>query len=370
VKIGFGFVFLSGIIGHLLGWLAFLLILHKMKIKLFYSVFFLFFPPLIYYSRTLMSETISIALLLLGIYFYILQTKKSLAIAGLLFGLTFWFRITNPIIVLPFFAVLLLKNKNAFFYAMTTFLIPIISLIIFNLLNFGTIDTYSIAGEKNFVNLQNNTMILNYLLVLLVGFLPFLSMQYFLFPFLIFSLNYANEKIKIELILSTILSLIFFGAFQIDSVRYIVPTATLMLIFYPIALENLHKKINKKIEFAKSNSFKAFCVLWFLGLLSVLIISQSNLQETKEVAQKIYFSTTENSLILGNYDVEKFLYQGKGKRSFLKVEEKPSEEKILELKRQFQDIFYISINYEKKKPINIIERLKGKSNYQTEIEKI
>ncbi|MEM4390811.1 MAG: hypothetical protein QXX06_03005 [Candidatus Diapherotrites archaeon] len=44
VKIGFGFVFLSGIIGHLLGWLAFLLILHKMKIKLFYSVFFSFFP--------------------------------------------------------------------------------------------------------------------------------------------------------------------------------------------------------------------------------------------------------------------------------------------------------------------------------------
>src|SRR3989338_4001686 len=104
-------VFLSGLLLHLLVFYLFERLLKQNNINSNYALLYLFFPGFVFFSRTLMSELASIALIFLGFYFY--RNDKGY-LSGLFFGLSLIVRYTNAVFAMPFFLFSLFKNRKKF----------------------------------------------------------------------------------------------------------------------------------------------------------------------------------------------------------------------------------------------------------------
>lgn len=102
--------FTMGLSLHLLGTFLF-----KKTARLFgcdhpaVILLYLFFPSFAFYSRTLMSDIPSLAVFLTAYYFYF-KPGGSKMLSGFFFGLSLFFRVSNVVVIFPFFAGLLIRG--------------------------------------------------------------------------------------------------------------------------------------------------------------------------------------------------------------------------------------------------------------------
>lgn len=109
VLFGWKFVFLTGLLLHLLNSYVFAKILKQYNLNKIYTLFYLLYPGLIFYSRTIMTEISTITFTLLGFYYYIKTPKPNYFLAGFLWGISCLIRPTNALIIIPIIAFCIFK---------------------------------------------------------------------------------------------------------------------------------------------------------------------------------------------------------------------------------------------------------------------
>jgi len=101
---GWSSVFVANLLCHLLGSLFFWLILRQLALSPWLVLLYAFFPTLVYYDRTLMSD-VSASVLVLGAFLFFLRGShwSNLSLTGLLLGLSFLIRNVHALLFVPFF---------------------------------------------------------------------------------------------------------------------------------------------------------------------------------------------------------------------------------------------------------------------------
>lgn len=98
---------------QLVGFLLFVVLLGRLGIRRGWAVLYLFYPTLVLFSRTLMSEVPSATLLLAAVVLYLRETRWSRVGAGALLGVVGFFRYANPITAALFICGALLADVHA-----------------------------------------------------------------------------------------------------------------------------------------------------------------------------------------------------------------------------------------------------------------
>ncbi len=297
-------------------------ILRMLAFNEHFALLFLFHPGLVFFSRTLMSETPSVFLVLLATYYYLQaqRDEKKAMYPGIILGISLFFRYTNGIFFLVFFAVSLfqarIRVKSLHFvqdfasltrakYLLLGFLPFVILLLVIN---------YQIYGEKfmgyrtsQFTGKAEYAGILPRILLLGKYALPMLL----IYPGLLLTAFFYKGTLRKEIMLLLALHGLWFFAvnaqtFHYDFLknlllgpRYIYPFYALLLIPYAALLEKMIK-----ISSLHSNLVNAIkSLLIFFLLVSSSIVMAKHYAFTKEnydIMQKIYDITTEDSILYGN----------------------------------------------------------------------
>jgi hypothetical protein len=91
---GWQLAFAANLVAHLLGFLLFAILLDRLRIRRVWALLYLFFPPLVLYSRTLMSDVPSTALTVAVLLAW-LRGPRGRALAGVLLGACLFLRYAN-----------------------------------------------------------------------------------------------------------------------------------------------------------------------------------------------------------------------------------------------------------------------------------
>lgn len=220
---------------------------------------FVLFPPFIYFSRTLLSETYSMFLILLFFYILRLKNPKSLKLlfAGLIFILSVYVKYTNVLAVTLIFLYFAFKKfRETTFIEAVKFYLPflistffgVVSLFLFNLHHYGGIlrsGYYFSSEEGNFVLSQSIFIFIKY--VILINLI---------YPLLFLAIYKSKIKLKKLYIALLALFLIFYSLVKNESFpgkvtdlilgfRFLIPVFPFLLLMYIDFVSEL--KLNRKI---------------------------------------------------------------------------------------------------------------------------
>ncbi|MFH1316591.1 MAG: hypothetical protein ABII01_03670, partial [Candidatus Woesearchaeota archaeon] len=234
ILFGWKFAFLSGLFLHLIGFIFFWKIIKKLDYPEIYSLFYLLFPPLTYYSRILLSEIASITFIIAATYFYLKNSPRSNVIAGMLFGFSILIRYTNVFIAISFLLVSFFIKKRRF-YPLILGMIPFIIIILLtNNYLYGSIFStgYSLSGETLLFFSKIPYRIILYSIALSI-----------LYPGMMFALLFYKNKLRFEFLISFVTLLFFYSAVHIGgfqfrlldlmiATRYLAPLFPFFIIAY------------------------------------------------------------------------------------------------------------------------------------------
>lgn len=309
------FLFLIPLILHLASFFLLCKILRMFRYNEHFSILFLFHPGLVFFSRTMMSETPSIFLILLATYYYIQsqQDEKKAVYAGIILGISLFFRYTNGIFFLVFVAVSFFQRRLRAKYMLFGFVPFLIILLFFNYhLYDGKLIGYrtsQFTGKSEYAGLLPRVMLLGkYALPLLL-----------IYPGLLLSVFFYNGSLRKEiLVLLAAHGLWFFAlnaqTFHYDVLknlilgpRYIYPFYAFLLIPYAACMEKWIKP-------------KSLVLLLLLASSSMVMAKHYEFTKTNdEIMQTIYENTQENSILYGNSYVLFFTNMVLGNRYAIKV---------------------------------------------------
>lgn len=317
--LGWNALFLSGLVMHLLGFFVFYKLIKRAGINPLYSLFYLFFPASVFVSRTLLSETASMVLILAGLYFYLRDSKKDSLLSGVAFGLSFLFRYPNVIAFFPFALFSLIKDRKKFLHLVAGFL-PFIGIsLIYNFLTYGNPFTigYSFSGEFNLFSLPLFPFrLFDYIVLLSIAF-----------PLMFFSIFLFRSEAKKEIAAAALLTVLFYSFYTathmegklqdvVIGFRYILPIVPFFIFAYAGILEKFLKSFGERFKF-KHNYPLALLLLLLVIAYPVISYEQYKIQQNRyEVFNKIYSETTEGSLLIGG-NAESYLSEIFGDRRYI-----------------------------------------------------
>jgi len=260
--------FLTTFLIYLLGVFLFYLLLKKFKINPFFLFFYTFYPPLIYYSRSLFSETYSITFILLSFLSFLNlienNKKKWGLLTGLSIGISILIRYTNliPLIFLigglfaNQFINVDIKKLNIRVYLNQIFsilitLIPLIIAILYlnlNLYHSALHSGYYYSGEEG---------------VFMLNQFPIVFIKYFIifnitYPLMVIFLFLNKFKYKWIFLLTFFIHILFYSVVKnitftnkltdlIFSTRLILPIIPLTIFTYVFELNKLIEKKYLKV---------------------------------------------------------------------------------------------------------------------------
>lgn len=282
-------IFLSGLLLHLSVFFLFSSLLKQSKINPDFALLYLLFPGFVFFSRTIMSELLSIALIFLGFYFY--RDEKHAYWSGFFFGLSIVARYTNAVFAIPFFIGALVKDRNKFIKMLLGFVPFILIVALYNYQIYGAILSTGIKQPRGF----SFWLMGKYMFSLLI-----------VYPLLIISPFFSKDKNRWEIFACFALALVGFSYSGIDTFhydilknlvigyRYLFPIIPLLLFGYAswISKSRLNRIIQILLPFIS-----------IMLLLGNLIIMQKQYDFSKsnlDVMLKINEYTKPDSLILAN----------------------------------------------------------------------
>lgn len=287
--IGWRFVFLSGLLLHLLVFYLFVRLLKQNNLNSDYALLYLLFPGFVFFSRTVMSELVSIVLVFLGFYFYRQENKGFWS--GFFFGLSLLVRYTNAVFAIPFFIGSLIKNKNQFTQMVFGYAPFVLVVAFYNYQMYGGIFSTGIKQPRGF----SFWIMAKYLISLLA-----------VYPLLILSPFFSKSKEKLEIFACFALALIGFSYTGIDTFhydiaknlvigyRYLFPVIPLLLFLYVGWINQIkYKKIVYGI-------FMFACIILLVGDIFIMQKQYGFAQQNRDIMEKIYTHLPGNSLVLAN----------------------------------------------------------------------
>ncbi|MFC1800478.1 hypothetical protein ACFLYT_00300, partial [Nanoarchaeota archaeon] len=312
----------------LIGFYFFNKILKKLGYNALYSLLYLLYPGFIFFSRTLMSELPSIALITIGIYFYIKEKNDfDLFYSGFFFSLAAIFRYPNFLTYLLIGVVLIYKEfkKHKFefkrYKKSVLFIISAIPLVL------------SILGYNHYIN--GGIFNTSYSTKLGFGRDPVVHMLIYYFvslnvvyPLMIFTPLLTKIKYKLEILLVTYLTLLSYIIIGIDTfhydflknmvigARYLFPVMPFFILGYIDVLNNVLIKLRIKR------------VLFILLVSAVLLIGAGVISyqqddftnKSEAVKEKIYATVPKNAIIYSTFSALTYLnkFYGDNKIAFIK----------------------------------------------------
>lgn len=286
------------------------------------ALLFLYFPPFIFYSRTIMSDLPSLSLFLLGFLFYF-DARRSNFMAGVWMGLSLFFRVSNVIILAPFVLSEIIQalQKRSLKKGMTFCLglLPIFLLVaLYNTFLYGSpfLTGYSkvFTGMSYFSWKYFSSNFLSYFLGLNL-----------IYPLMFILLLWDSTFRRIEILGGFFLSLIFFSFYYfhdqfpnlilswIFGNRFLFPFIVFMILAFSRFLE---KTLTR-------HKIPGLFVISFLGLCATAGISvkhQQALSHQVSLRDLIYQNTPSGSVLIYDNNSAELLQKVWGERFYRSYE--------------------------------------------------
>ncbi len=304
LKINFTFIFFISLLIHIISFLLFYKILNFYNINPLYSLFYLFHPSFVLYSRTVMPDFYVSFLFLLTFYLHIKKNNSSYISNFILTLLKPGSFLYSFIFIYDSFRKR--EIKSFLFYTLSSF---ISGLMIFIYLYFlyGKPRSYltfsPLFFSKNFID-YFIYLNLNYPLLLILGLIGILKMKIlkdfilgFIPQILVYLFYSFHDKVDENIFLSSIIGL-----------RYLLPFLIFLLIGYSFFFHNFLKEKFERI-------FLFF--VFFSGLCSSFLINKNHniyLEHLRETKDLVYRYTKESDLLLTHFEISKLLLPIWGKR--------------------------------------------------------
>jgi len=325
-------VFAINLALQLVGFLLFTDLLRRFGVRREWALLYLFFPALVLFSRTVMTEVPSATLTLLALLFYFRGGRYRIA-TGATFGILEVIAYKN----LVTFALLLaaavgrdaasawsrrqsaepLNWKELNSVNLLTGFLPIFTLLaVYNLMLFGRLFGYGVSGFSPQFVLPN-----------LSFYLVDLSI---LFPLMLLAPLFYRGPWRLELILLTLGSLLIMSAYYfLDNVhglaenilvgpRLLLPVISAWLLAYASILDRL---LASRRLFTTGVAGVAIA-----GTILSLVVSlthQRHLQQAAAVRALIYTNTAPQQLLLIDDEAAKFITPAWGRRSYKILRSQP-----------------------------------------------
>ncbi|MCX7995478.1 MAG: hypothetical protein N3A65_06895 [candidate division WOR-3 bacterium] len=287
------FSFLRGYLLMVAGFLITILLLSHFHLPHYYSLFFLFHPSFILYSRTLMSDLPATIFGLLGLFFFL---KKKILTAGIVFGFSIALRYPMVLIPLSFLIIFFLKKDFASFVKFFTGnIIGIIPLSIYHIIVFDNLIGPAPANIIGF-SIKNFPLM----------FIQFFIMLNILYPFMVVS-SCRTELPEKWFFIAPAAAFILFFSFQyyIDTGRNFLETLILgqryMLPVIPFLLVP-YIEVLKRIKISE-NILLFFIVLLFSIDTAVTYKHQVFLKRQDYYQNKLYEYIKDADVVLCNKDI-------------------------------------------------------------------
>ncbi len=322
-------LFLLNPILHILAFVFFYKLLKRYNINTNLSILYLFYPGFVLYSRTLVSDMASASIFIIGLYFYLRNSKRGLFISGFILGYLCLIKYSNVIIAGVLFLILLyssIKSKNLKFFYLLYGLLPFAIFIMwYNLTYYGGIFTtpYQFIGTKFELKhiIKNLPVYIASLAIIypLMVISPFIGKKYkplrwvsaatFTIFLVFISSHYFHQGI---------------GAVQQPGIkgiiRYLITSQRLTLPIIPLCILSYTIGLDK---FAKSRNFKSLIALFvlfvFTGNIYMSSVHQKYLLQNNDIRNAIYKNTEQGSFIICDTEANKFLQKIWGERERLDI---------------------------------------------------
>jgi len=275
--------FLITLIFFLISIYIFYLLLKEFSINTFFLYFYAFFPPLVYYSRTLFSEIYSITFILLTVYSLIKLLKSNNKVYGILCGISasiaILIRYTNIIPLFILIAGLLFfynqskikigKKEITYAAIIIASMLPIIiCLLLFNLNSYGALlrSGYYYSGEEGAFALgQFPVIFIKYVLLLNIiypGMLIVALISKLKYRWLFFLTSFI-----VVIFYSLVKNITFAGKLSdlLLSMRLVLPIVPLLILSYSSWFNDLLKNKLQKRKWA-------LIVIFIAAIISVFSI--------------------------------------------------------------------------------------------------
>ncbi|HZX34016.1 MAG TPA: hypothetical protein VFF09_01410 [archaeon] len=302
---GLGAVMLSGLVIHLINAALFFLILRRLRIDARFSVLYIFFPVMLWESRTLYSELLVLTAFLAAFYFYVRETRLGNAASGFLFGLAAIVRYDAAVGFAAFAAPLVFLDRRKLFEMLAGFTPVVILILLFNAFAYsGPLNAGYGSGVSIFSSLINiNPLtLLAYTAILLVLVPPGLLAS----PLLSRKKNYLPQFILISLAylwLTSRFTDITAFPLEIDTLltarlRYLVPLIGLLLIPY----SELMDKIFGRLKVKRNVLFAALLIVLAGGAVFASSVHANFTGSRFETFSQIKSSVPQDALLIGSSD--------------------------------------------------------------------
>ncbi len=281
-----------------------------------WALLWLYYPPVLVYSRTIMSDLPASVAVLVAFYLLFFRRSGGFFLAGLIFGLGCLIRYTNTVLLIPFIIILWLDRKDG--RSLATFVsgvIPwLVLIILYNRYAFGSFWRVPMWQNDYFSLRFIPSHLLYYLLPLMVWY-----------PLLIAGPFFAPRNWWVKLLLPFAVLLFFFSAFSytpavkriaeqvVVGLRYLMPVLPLLIFGYALGWEQIRRAT-------------AMIPNWFftVGILSLCFIGtliqwrhHRYLLVQEWCARQLLAVIPEQSVVFGDKDVIELFNVAWGWRNWL-----------------------------------------------------
>jgi hypothetical protein len=309
-------VFLYGLVFHLLGFLIFIKVLRKAEIDPRYAVLYLFYPPMFFFSRTLMSDIPAAVFVLLAFYLY--QRGKHVG-TGAALGLSFVIRYAGVALVPVFLVFALMKKKTEGVKVALGFLPFVLFVLLYNYVTYGGALRTGYPGQALPFDLHRYGM----------HFLTYAVSLSVLYPLMIAVPFLYKKMYRREVLVSFIVMLVFllfssfaFAMYAQPSLKSIVKSSLLGVRYlFPVVPFLLLAYSSVCAKWLKKKGLVAVLIMLVISSVAISRYHQGYLRSGARFRELLYSHTSESSLILCNGEVTELVSIMWGKRNLVLFED-------------------------------------------------
>ncbi len=316
---GWKSAFVSGLMVHILSALIFYKLLIEFGWNTDNVLLYLFFPYFFYYSTTLFPDFPSSFFILTGFYLYTSSNKRHNILSGAAFGIALLIKISNILAFIPFVLIPFIKDRIKFRIILLGFMPFMILILTLNHMYYGGIFKLGyllLEPDPAFGTSFSPSFYRHYI--------PFIAFRLLLiYPLMLLAPLFYRGKSREEIILVVVIFFAFFGirsqsgwGFNLDPstfTRYFLPIMPLLLLTYIPFYETFVKRLNLPRNIIL---YGAVFVL-ISGGVFILSIQKERLGVQHSVSEEIYSNTVPHALLIGEFDVIRYLMEPFGDRRFL-----------------------------------------------------
>ncbi len=317
--LGWQGVFLSGLICALVGVWFFTKILNRFapEIEPSWSLLYLYYPTVIVYSRTVMSD-LPATTAILGSFCFLLRGKGWLFLAGLLFGLGIFFRYPILILLPAWLGILLIRKNRA--WEMATFLLGLCPFILLAL----AYNRYAFGGYFKLPMWTNDRFALSFIPHHLVFYSLPLIVWY---PLMLFSPIFAPKGYRLTLLLPSLFLILFYSTFSytpavknlaervVIGLRYLLPILPFFIIGFALFLRRMSKTLMINPVWLR------WSLLMPIALGVIVQIQHHRYLSTQEYYARTLLKTVPvDGVVAGNKEVIELLNVAWGWRDWLPLD--------------------------------------------------